>query len=117
MTRSKPFEKMRAVRAYKRRHLHCLQKVEDFCLVEEIGFFQERGHPISLTQLYTLGLASSATVQRRIKKLREVGAIVPTKSVDDRRVVRLILSPTVYKAYSGYARLLAAARPTREKRA
>ncbi|HZQ73807.1 MAG TPA: hypothetical protein VFB08_12905 [Burkholderiales bacterium] len=59
--------------------------------------------------LYLLGLASVATVQRRLKKLREAGAVVTTKSGEDGRVMQLTLAPKMYKAYSRYASLLAGA--------
>ena|SRR5579859_3127405 len=102
------FAKMRAVRAYKDEHLHHLQTVTDYRLIEEIGYHQERGAPLTMKGLYLLGLASVATVQRRLKKLREAGAIVTSRGGDDGRVVELTLAPKMYKAYSRYATLLAA---------
>jgi DNA-binding MarR family transcriptional regulator len=101
------FAKLRAVRAYKMKHLHYLRTVEDYRLVEEIGFRQECGRPITMKSLGMLGVASFATVQRRVKRLRELGAIVQENAANDARIVMLSLSPKVYRAYAKYAELLA----------
>jgi DNA-binding MarR family transcriptional regulator len=101
------FAKMRAVRAYKDEHLHHLQTVTDYRLIEEIGFHQERGAPLTMKGVHLLGFASMATVQRRLRKLRKLGVILTTKTPRDRRVVELALAPKMYRAYSRYASLLA----------
>ena len=110
------FAKMRAVRAYKNKHLHQLETVTDYRLVEEIGFHQERGRPLTMKAVYLLGLASVATIQRRLKRLRDAGAIVAAKADDDARVVELTLSPKIYKAYLRYAELLATTSDSRSLR-
>ena len=64
------FAKLRALREFERRHLKQLSTVEDLDLVCEIGFHQEKGQPLSIKQLYLLNLASVATIQRRLRRLR-----------------------------------------------
>ena len=108
---------MRAARAYKNKHLHQLQTVEDYRLVEEVGFHQERGRPLAMKNIYLLGIASIATVQRRIKRLRDLGIVIPLKSERDARVVQLTLSPRMQKAYAGYSRILSVSGDHRRFRA
>lgn len=100
------FELLRSLRAFEKRNLQFLRTAEDFDLVREIGYHQERGQPLTLKQLYLLDVASMATVQRRLRRLRQAGAIQQARSVNDARSIELRLSPRVAKAFERYAELL-----------
>lgn len=107
-TRMALFARLRAARAFERRHLGHLRTMEDVDLVREIGYHQEQGRPLTMKQLYLLDLASVATVQRRLRHLRQAGVIVPRKSERDGRTVELTISPKLQKAYARYLELLCA---------
>ena len=100
------FERLRNARAFSRRHLHFVETLEDVDLILEIGFHQERGEALSIKRLYLLDIASIATVQRRLRRLRQLGAIVPRRSSTDGRSVELVLSSRVLKTYEKYAEML-----------
>ncbi len=97
------FAALRAIRAFRLRHLDILETREDIDLALEIGFHQERGAPLTMKQLQLMGLASAPTLQRRLRRLREAGAIVVRRSEGDRRAMELTLSSKLLRAYGRYA--------------
>lgn len=97
------FAKLRAMRAFEKRHLHFLRTLEDFDLIREIGYHQEEGAPLTMKRLFLLDLASIATVQRRLRHLKHSGAIHLTRSRHDARRVEVSLSPKLLKTYGKYA--------------
>jgi hypothetical protein len=100
------FERLRALRAFEKRSLPFLKSLEDFDLVVEIGYHQERGETLTLKQLYLLGIGSIATVQRRLSVLKEIGVVLLKRSKEDARSFELTLSPKVCKTYRQYGALL-----------
>ncbi len=102
----KVFSLLRAARDLERRELGFLETVEDLDLVREIGFHEERGAPLTMNRAYAIGVASAATVQRRLRRLRELGAVVPRRSRADGRVVELTLGPAVAKTYARYVEMI-----------
>jgi hypothetical protein len=100
------FAALRATRAFEKRHLEFLETLEDRDLVLEIGFHQERGTPITMKQLQLLGLTSVPTLQRRLRRLRQAGAVVGRKSKLDARAVELVLSPKLLRTCAKYAELV-----------
>jgi DNA-binding MarR family transcriptional regulator len=97
------FARLRAIRSFRARHLSFLETVVDYDLLLEIGFSQERGHALTMKQLHLLGICSVPTLQRRLRRLRQAGAIVQKKMAHDARAVQLTLSPRVLKVYQRYA--------------
>lgn len=100
------FERLRAIRAFEREHLAELRTIEDFDLVREIAHAQTRGEPLTLKQLFLLDTGSVATVQRRLRRLRQAKVIQQARSRADRRATELRLSPHFLKVYQAYGRLL-----------
>jgi DNA-binding MarR family transcriptional regulator len=100
------FERLRALRAFEKRSLPFLKSLEDFDLVVEIGYHQERGETLTLKQLYLLGIGSIATVQRRLSVLKEMGVVLLKRSKEDARSFELTLSPKICKTYRQYGALL-----------
>jgi predicted MarR family transcription regulator len=98
--------KLRAMRAFERRHLHCVQTVEDRDLLCEIGHRQATHAPLTLKQLLLLGIGSIATVQRRLRRLRHAGCIQHARGGSDRRTMELTLTPRVLQVFQRYADLL-----------
>jgi DNA-binding MarR family transcriptional regulator len=100
------FAALRTTRAFRRRHLHFLETPEDLDLVIEIGYHQERGEPLSMKQLQLLGVTSVPTLQRRLRRLRQAGAVVIRRSKVDGRAVEVLLSPKALQAYGKYAEVI-----------
>jgi DNA-binding MarR family transcriptional regulator len=101
------FARLKALRSFERRYLAFLKTKEDFDLVQEIGYHEDAGTPLTLKQVFQLGIASVATVQRRLKRLRDQGHIRQSRSRSDRRTVELGVSPKLRRIYEQYAALLA----------
>jgi DNA-binding MarR family transcriptional regulator len=99
------FEKLRALRAFKKKHLPFLETIEDFDLLLEIAYHQERGTPLTMKQVYLLGIASMATVQRRLRRLRQAGAIHQVRCDGDGRSLELRITPRVLRVFTRYAEL------------
>jgi hypothetical protein len=102
----KVFTHLHATRSFRRRHLPFLQTQEDHDIILEVGLHQERGTPLTLKQLQFLGITSIPTLQRRLRRLRELGAIVARRSTRDARVVELTLSSKVMRTYARYGELI-----------
>jgi hypothetical protein len=84
---------------FRRKHLPFLRTLEDQDLVREIGYHQERGEPLTMKVLLLEGIASPATVQRRLARLRKLGIVEPARASHDARVVKLKLSRRTIQAY------------------
>ena len=100
------FEKLRARTAFEKQHLPQLKTLEDHRLAHEIGYHQAQGKPLTLKQLFLLDTGSIATVQRRLRRLKQLGVIQQRRSASDRRVVELTLSPKYERVFARYALLL-----------
>ena len=101
------FEKLRARTAFEKQHLFHLKTLEDHTLVHEIGYCQAQGKPLTLKQIFLLGAGSVATVQRRLRRLKQLGVIQQRRSASDRRAVELTLSPKYQRICARYGRMLA----------
>jgi DNA-binding MarR family transcriptional regulator len=95
-----------AGRAFERAHLPFVVTLEERDLICEIGHRQARGAPLSMKQVFLLGIGSVATVQRRLRRLRRLGAIQQKRREDDRRTVEVTLTPKVLKVFATYDSLL-----------
>ena len=102
------FAHLRRTRSFRRRHLDFLETREDHDIVQEIGFHEEAGKPLTLKQLQLMGFASIPTLQRRLRRLRQLGAVVARRSATDARAVELILSQKLHRTYARYAELIRA---------
>lgn len=100
------FARIRKLREFERQNLSHLRSIEDFDIVEEIGFHQESGKPLSPKRLTLLGIAPAATVQRRLSRLVALGVISKRYSREDGRIVELSISAEMVSLYGAYSRLL-----------
>jgi DNA-binding MarR family transcriptional regulator len=101
------FSRLRLVRDLEKRHLQFLEQLTDFDLITEIGYRQTLGKPLTMKELHLLGVGSVATVQRRLRRLRERGAIAQRRCEHDARAVEVTLKPRVLRACEMYALHLA----------
>lgn len=102
----KVFAHLRATRTFRRRHLGFLETREDHDIVQEIGYHEEAGKPLTLKQLQMMGITSLPTLQRRLRRLRDVGAVVSRRMDGDARAVELTLSSKVMRTYHRYGDLI-----------
>jgi len=97
---------LRTLREFERRHLDFCRTVQDRDLLCEIGYHQLTGRPLAQKQLFLLDLGSVATVQRRLRRLRRLGAIQQQRCQHDRRAVEFVASGKVLAAFARYGELL-----------
>lgn len=100
------FQRLRVLRDFERSHLGVLETVEDHNLVREIGYHQARATPLTLKQLFLLDTGSIATVQRRLRRLRQLGVVQQRRAKDDRRAVELLLTPKYLRLFRRYGELM-----------
>ena len=99
------FERLRALRIFEKQQLGFLRTIEDHNLVREIGYHQAEGKPLTLKQLFLLDVGSVATVQRRLRRLKELGVVHQHRSTSDGRAVELTLSAKCLKLFERYEAL------------
>lgn len=102
----KTFRALREIHEFRRHHLPFLQTIEDAELVREIGLSQASGQPMQLKTLFLQGIASAATVQRRLNRLRRLGIVHQSRADHDKRVLHLSLDPGILKLYEQMGRLM-----------
>ena len=109
------FERLRALRIFEKRHLGFLKTIEDHNLVTEIGYHQAEGKPLTLKQLFLLDVGSVATVQRRLRRLKQLGIVHQRRSPLDGRAVELSLTPKCIRLFAKYETLLRSAARTERR--
>jgi DNA-binding MarR family transcriptional regulator len=97
---------LRALRAFEKQHFGFLQTLEDLNLVREVALHQAEGKPLTLKQMFLLDIGSVATVQRRLRRLKEEGVIQQRRSAADARSVELTVAPRYARAFEKYEMLL-----------
>src|SRR5471030_324408 len=100
------FEKLRALRMFRKEHAEIFSSLEGQHLISEIGFHQAKGDPLTLKQLFLLDIASVSTVQRRLRQLKERGLVRHQPSARDRRAVELTLSAKCLRTFARYDDLM-----------
>jgi DNA-binding MarR family transcriptional regulator len=100
------FERMRALSAFEGQHLNFLRTGTDRILLDEIGHRQAKGHPLTLKQLFLLDLGSIATLQRHLRRLKELGLVLSRRAAKDRRSVELTLSLKCVRIFAKYDSLM-----------
>src|SRR5690242_17225294 len=95
----KTFEKLKWLSAFRPECLPYLRTLEDQALVREIGYRQETGSAVTMKVLLLAGIASTATVQRRLARLRQLGVVLQNRASHDGRVVNLRLSRKTLSLY------------------
>jgi DNA-binding MarR family transcriptional regulator len=108
------FEKLRALRAFEKQYLDFFSTVEDHHLIGEIGYHQAKGKPLTLKQLFLLDVGSVATVQRRLRRLKELGLVQHRRAASDRRAVELTLSPKCIRIFAKYDAVMSSKPPARD---
>ncbi len=107
------FERLRALRAFENQHLLFLRTGGNHHLIVEIGYHQAKGKPLTLKQLFLLDFGSIATVQRDLRRLKELGLVQHRRAASDRRAVELTLTPKCIRIFAKYDRLMDSNPPAR----
>ena len=100
------FERLRALRIFEKQQLGFLRTIEDHNLVREIGYHQAEGKPLTLKQLFLLDVGSVATVQRRLRRLKQLGFVGQHRSPVDGRAIELTLTAKCVKLFEKYETVL-----------
>lgn len=107
------FERLRALRAFEHQHLHFLSWGGDHRLIGEIGHHQANGKPLTLKQLFLLDVGSVATVQRHLRRFKNLGLVHHGRAASDGRAVELTLSPKCLRIFTMYGNLMCSNPPAR----
>lgn len=102
----KIFEKLRKIRAFQRQHLPFLESLEDYDILCEIGYSQEREGFTSAKHLLMCEIGTPATLRRRLERLVELGVVTKQRSTDDARMAELRLAPNILKIHTQLARMI-----------
>jgi hypothetical protein len=100
------FARLTQLAEFRRKNMAFIATLEDLDLVREIGLHQADDDPATLKTLFLKGIGSVATLQRRISRLKRLGVIHQSKVEHDKRLVRLVLSPPVWRSYGELSRLM-----------
>ena len=100
------FQQLRRLQAFERKHLAYIQSPLDRVLIAEIGYFQERGSPLTIKGLLLLELGAPATVHRRLQRLVGLGLVHKRPVSHDRRICHLEIDPAVRATYARYLKLI-----------
>jgi hypothetical protein len=100
------FRVLRSLRVFEERHLPFLETIEDRHLLWEIGGRQLEGRPLTLKELFALEIGASATLRRRLRRLKRLGMVLERRLERDRRSLELTLSPRLLKIYERCDELL-----------
>lgn len=101
------FHRLQAIREFEKRQLAFLETVEDLDILVQIGLRQETGSALTLKELLLLGIGSPATVQRRLRRLRQHGVVQQERCPRDRRNVALAVSARFLGTLETYRDVLA----------
>ncbi len=82
-----------------RRELLFIESLEDLYMIIEIGYHEERGAPIKVSDLHSLDIPSRSpsSVDRRLRNLSRRGLVLRRRSSVDKRFMELHLSPGARK--------------------
>jgi hypothetical protein len=101
------FKRLKVLAEFRKSHLPFVTTLEDMDLMREIGLHQAEGEPLTLKLLFLKGIGSVATVQRRLTRLKRLGVVHQSKADHDKRLVKLTISPQVWRLFARMGRLMA----------
>jgi len=104
----KLFAVLNSVRQAEREHFPFVKSLIDFDIIIEVGIAEEEGRPLSLKQLFLLGISSRTTVRRRLDKLHEQGILLRQRDGSDGRSTRLLIPPATLARFNKYGSLVSA---------
>lgn len=100
------FKKLKTIREFEKARMPHLRSHEDFDIVIEVGYYEDMGKPLTLKCLLLIGIASAATIQRRVHMLVDAGILTRIRSNKDRRSIELGVSGPTRKLAERYVQML-----------
>jgi len=100
------FRRLDQIGDFRRKHLSFIRTLEDLDIIREIGLHQVSGAPITLRSLLMCDVGSPATVQRRLRALKQLRVVEQKQASEDRRMVQLHLSRHVLRLYQRLDRIM-----------
>jgi hypothetical protein len=94
------------MREYQRGQLPLLRSIVEWDIVIEIGYAEERGHPITLKQLLLLNICSRNTLRRKLAQLIGQQIVLRRQNSHDRRANMLVISPGTLRLLTRYGQML-----------
>lgn len=89
-------------RQFERKHLSFIGSLEDLDLIWAIGYAQHSGHPVGLKELVLADFGSPKTLQRRLDRLRDRGAVLHRRCSADGRRIEFFLSGETTRLLHAY---------------
>jgi len=93
------FHKLRVISEFRRHQMPFIESLVDMDLLREIGYHQVIGEPLTLSALFQQRIASVATVQRRLSRLKRIDMVRAVNAKHDRRLLNLELGPKAWGLY------------------
>ena len=100
------FQQLRRLQELTHKHFPCLQSHIDSALIVEIGYYEERGRPLTIKGLLLLELGAPATVRRRLQRLVDMGLVHKRPVNHDRRICHLEVDPATRVRFAKYLNLI-----------
>ncbi len=97
---------LRRLKEFSDDHFRQLKSPLDNVIILEIGYHEERGHPLTVKRLLLLEIGAPATVRRRLQRLVRLGLVHKRRVSHDRRLYQLELDAGVRAIYARYLKLM-----------
>lgn len=95
----KTFQKLKKLRSY----VSCIPGVKtckEFDIAVEIGYYQQKGTPLTMKQLALLNIVPPATMRRHLNRMIKEGTVQKHPSQNDLRIVYFTLSSTALDSFA-----------------
>lgn len=99
------FNKLRAARMLQKKTLPFLETVLDWDIIIEVGGAQESQQLLGISGLFAADIGASATISRRLTRLKELGVVRERRVIDDKRKRALVLHPSISRRLNNLVRL------------
>ena len=93
---------LHAFRLFQKQHLSFIETWQDFDVFVQIALQEEKGAPLSPKQLVHANLGASATIQRRLARLKRLGVVIAHESHRYGRKQELRLNPRIWTMCKRY---------------
>jgi len=95
----KTFQKLKKLRSY----VSCIPGVKtckEFDIAVEIGYYQQKGTPLTMKQLVLLNIVPPATMRRHLNRMIKEGTVHKNPSPNDLRIVYFTLSAAALDSFA-----------------
>lgn len=100
------FALWRSLRRFEKQDFPFMESAEDRDVLIEIGYHQEIRQALTMSGLLSLRIGAEATIERRVRRLKQLGVVVQEFHPTDKRQRLLLLSDECRQRYGRSVRLL-----------